>query len=341
MTQKELKARLKGDELGGVYIFAGEEEYLKRFYTEELRKRILTEPAFEPFNHLCCEGSTIDFDLLLDAVKSPPMMADFKLIEWDRADFESMKEEALDAFASLTELVKEHPYAVLLFRATVTELNPGTAKRPSSLYKRLSELAVTVTFETATDTQLLGWLNSHFAHEGLSATAEALRLMLSRVGHSMEILASELDKLACYCRVHKLAVVTPELVTLVCSSTAEDDAFGLSNALLSGNRAAAYACLYDLRRRRVEPMLVLGQLTRLFTDLTAVSLLLAEGGSVSTVASALSMNEYKAGLYVKGARARSDAALRRAISICRDADLAVKAGADPHVRLDRMIAELL
>ena len=341
MTQKDLKNRLKGDSLGGIYIFAGEEEYLKRYYTAEMRKRILVDPAFEPFNHLCFEGSAIDFDLLLDAVKSPPMMADFKLIEWDRADFEAMKESSLEAFAELSALVAEHPYAVLLFRSSLTELNPGTPKRPSALYKRLSEYAETVCFEMATDAQLLGWLNSHFAHEGLSATAEAMRTMLSRVGHSMEILSNEVEKLACYCRVHKIAHVTPELVRLVCSSTAEDDAFGLSNALLSGNKAAAYACLYDLRRRRVEPMLVLGQLTRLFTDLTAVSLLLTEGGSVSSVASALSMNEYKAGLYVKGARARSEVALRRAVMICREADLAVKAGADPHVRLDRLIAELL
>ncbi len=341
MTQKELKAHLKGEHLGGIYIFAGEEDYLKRYYTEEMRKRILVEPAFEPFNHLSLEGSAIDFDLLLDAVKSPPMMADFKLIEWDRADFESMKEGALEAFASLSALVAEHPYAVLVFRATPSELNLGTAKRPSSLAKRLREHAEIVSFDVATDAQLLAWLNSHLAHEGLSATAEALRKILSRVGHKMEILAGELDKLACYCRVHGISVVTPELVALVCASTAEDDAFGLSNALLKGDKRAAYACLYDLRRRRVEPMLVLGQLTRLFTDLTAVSLLLAEGASVSAIASALSMNEYKAGLYVKGARARSDASLRRAVSVCRDADLAVKAGADPGVRLDLLVAELL
>lgn len=341
MTQKELKIHLKGNDLGGIYIFCGEEDYLKRHYSAQLRERILTDPAFAPFNHLTFEGSAIDFDLLLDAVKSPPMMADFKLIEWDRADFEAMKEETLEAFASLSALVSEHPYTVLLFRASVSELNPGTAKRPSSLYKRLSELATTVTFDVATDAQLIAWLGSHFAHEGLSATAEALRTMLSRIGHSMEILASELDKLACYCRVHKISVVTPELVMLICGSSAEDDAFGLSNALLSGNSRAAYACLYDLRRRRVEPMLVLGQLTRLFTDLAAVSLLLSEGGSVASVASTLSMNEYKAGLYVKAAKARSEASLRRAVALCREADLAVKAGADAHLRLDRMIAELL
>ena len=153
MTQKELKAHLKSGSLGGTYVFCGEEEYLKRHYTSQFREKILTDAAFAPFNHLCYEGAEIDFELLLDAVKSPPMMADFKLIEWDRADFESMKEGALDAFAQLTELVAEHPYTVLIFRAGPAELNPGTPKRPSSLLKRLSELAVTVVFDTATDAQ--------------------------------------------------------------------------------------------------------------------------------------------------------------------------------------------
>ncbi len=344
MTQTELKSKLRSNKLSGVYLFSGEEDYLKRHYVSMLREKILTDPAFDTFNHLRCEGASIDFGTLLDAVKSPPMMADYKLIEWDNADFEAMKESELEAFASLVLLVAEHPYAVLVFRVGAAGLNAGTAKRPTALYRRLTENTETVfavNFETATDSQLLGWLNSHFAHEGLSATGDGMRTMLDRVGHNMDILSSETDKLACYCAVHGLHTVTAELVCAVCTSTAEDDAFGLSNAILAGDVKGAYRRLHDLRRRRVDPMLVLAQLTRLFSDLTSVSLLLAEGASAATVASALSMNEYKAGLYIKGARARSSAALAHALEACREADLAAKSGVDPSPRLDRLIAELV
>ncbi len=344
MTQSELKAKLRSGKLGGVYLFSGEEDYLKRHYVRELRERVLSEPALEPFNHLRGEGASLDFGVLLDAVKAPPMMADYKLIEWDGADFEGMREGELEAFDSLVSLIGEHPYVVFVLRVGAAALHVGTPKRPSALYKRLcerSELVFAVHFDTASDAQLLSWLASHFAHEGLSATADGARAMLDRVGHNMDLLAAETDKLVCYCRVHSLMNVTAELVRDVCCSTAEDDAFGLSNAILAGDVRGAYRRMHDLRRRRVDPMLILAQLSRLFSDLTSVSLLLAEGGTAATIAAALSMNEYKAGLYIKGARARSSAALAHALKLCREADLAAKSGANPAPRLDRLIAELV
>ena len=344
MTQSELKARLRAGKLGGVYLFSGEEDYLKRHYVRELRSRILTEPAFEPFNHVRGEGASIDFGLLLDAVKVPPMMAEYKLIEWDGADFEAMREAELESYDALVSLVSEHPYVALVLRASASALNIGTPKRPSALYRRLCERSDTVCavhFDAPSDSQLLSWLSSHFAHEGLSVTADGGRAMLDRVGHNMDLLAAETDKLVCYCRVHREMNVTAELVRQICCSTAEDDAFGLSNAILAGDVRGAYRRLHDLRRRRVDPMLILAQLSRLFSDLSSVSLLLAEGGTPQTIAAALSMNEYKAGLYMKGARARSGAALTRALALCREADLAAKSGVDPSPRLDRLIAELV
>ena len=38
MTLTELKARLKSGSISGWYIFAGEEEYLKAYYRNEIKK---------------------------------------------------------------------------------------------------------------------------------------------------------------------------------------------------------------------------------------------------------------------------------------------------------------
>ena len=53
MLQTELKTQLKTGKIGGVYLFCGEEEYLKRHYLNEIRKQILTDPVFDAFNHRC------------------------------------------------------------------------------------------------------------------------------------------------------------------------------------------------------------------------------------------------------------------------------------------------
>jgi DNA polymerase-3 subunit delta len=340
VQQSELKARLKGDKLGGVYLFCGEEEYLKRHYLSEIRKKVLTDPALSPFNHLRFEGESIDFGALLDAVKAPPMMADYKLIEWEGANIAGMSESAHDAFSDLVSLAKEHPFCVLVFRVTAEELPTGTAKRPSPLFRRLSEIADAVNFESPGAAQLAAWLSSHFSHEGLQPTAEALRRLPEQCGHSMSILANEVDKLACFCRVHGTYTVTADMVEQICSSTAEDDAFGLTNALLSGDLRTAYKRLVDLKRRRVDPRLILGQLVRFFSDMASVAMMLSEGAPAKSIAAALSMNEYKLGLYIKGAGRRSVASLRHALDRCREVDLASKTGADPMALLERLLSEL-
>ncbi len=340
MLVNELKAKLKTSALGGVYLFAGEEEYLKRHYIGELRSRVLTDPAFDLFNRYSGEGAALDLGALTDAIMSPPMMADYKLIEWVGADFEAMGEKELEAFFSLVGLVSDHPYAILVIRVSAAGLEVGTPKRPSALFRRLAERTFAVSFETPSDASLLSWLNTHLAHEGLSARSDTLRLMIDRIGHSMDILASEVEKIACYCRAHGLHDVTDKLVLTLTCSTAEDDAFGLSNAILQGNLKGAYRKLHDMRRRRVEPILILAQLTRLFSDLTSVSHLLAEGASAKRVAEVMSMNEYKAGLYLKGAKAKDPASLSRLFERCREIDRAAKLGADPNPMLDRLIAEM-
>ena len=340
MLQAELKTQLKTEKIGGVYLFCGEEDYLKRYYIGEIRKRILTDPAFDAFNHLVFHGETVDFAALTDGISAPPMMADRKLIEWTGLNADGMKDDDFDRMEELVRQVDADPSTVVVFVAGTEGMNAGTVKRPTAVFKRLSAILQAINFEPSPDEKLIAWLSAHFAHEGLEAGRDALRLMVDRCGHNMDILASETDKLVCYAHAQGERMVSASTVEFVTASTAEDDAFGLTNAVLAGDTPGAYRKLSDLFRRRVDPMMILGQISRLISDLASVSILLSEGTSVPAIASTLSMNEYKAGLYVKSAGRRKPAEFRAALERCREVDLAVKRGADAVVSLDRLISEL-
>ena len=338
MLQTELKTQLKAKKIGGVYLFCGEEDYLMRYYLGEIRRLILTDPAFDAFNHPVFHGEEVDWSALADAITSPPMMADRKLIEWTGAVFEDMKDADFASLEGIVRTVNENPESVVVFLVGQEGMAAGTAKRPSSLFKRLSGIVQAVNFETSTDDRLAAWLNAHFVHEGLDAEPGVLRYMIDRCGHSMDVLASETDKLVCYARVHGLRTVSAATVELVCSSTAEDDAFGLTNAVLAGDVKGAYRKLSDLTRRRVDPMMILGQISRLISDLASVSCLLEEGTPASGIASILGMNEYKAGLYVKSASRRRPEQFRALLAEIKAMDLASKRGADPLIQIERFLS---
>ncbi|MBO5909812.1 MAG: hypothetical protein J6Q67_08750, partial [Clostridia bacterium] len=91
MDITSFKSRLKSESLGGIYLFAGEEDYLVRYYLKALRDKVAPDEAFAVFNNPVFDGEDIDFSAIAEAIKAPPMMSDFKLIEWRHADFSSMK----------------------------------------------------------------------------------------------------------------------------------------------------------------------------------------------------------------------------------------------------------
>ena len=66
MLVSELKQCIKNAE-DGRYLFYGEEDYLKNYYTAEYRRAVITDESFAVFNHLRFDGAAIDFAALSEA----------------------------------------------------------------------------------------------------------------------------------------------------------------------------------------------------------------------------------------------------------------------------------
>ena len=60
MDITSFKSRLKGESFGGIYIFAGEEDYLKKYYLSEIANICCPDEAFSLFNRVIFDGADID-----------------------------------------------------------------------------------------------------------------------------------------------------------------------------------------------------------------------------------------------------------------------------------------
>ena len=344
MTVAELKTAIKQGALDRLFIFAGEEEYLKRHYIRELRAAILTDEAFDVFNHTVGEGLTLDIAMLREAVGVPPMMADRKLVEWHLPDLDRLKEDELTALSELAALCREVGWATVVIRAEKDRFDVGTLpKRPSKRYRELAAFAEVVDFPRATEQQLVGWIERHFAHEGIGSSPEIARALIARAGHSMDTLSNEIDKLVCLMKSKGCNTLSLCDLDGMVATTAEEDAFGLSNALLAHDPVAAYAQLNDLRRRRVDPLIVLGSVSRLYSELVAICHLRDEGMPTQEMAKLLKMHEYPLSLRLRALADKSAEETARALAACRALDAAAKGngGIDPYVGLERLIAEFI
>ncbi len=321
-----LKSRLKSGEVGGWYIFAGEEDYLKRYYLAELRRAIVTDEVFSTFNHLLIDGADIDFAELKEAVKSPPMMSDYKLIEWKFANLDGLKESEKATLLELISLKEEYPTTVFAIMTSADGFDIGTEKRPSRLASRLSDGFDIINFSKSTDAQLLSWLKRHFDAEGILSTADVLNALIFRSGRSMEVLNGEVNKLSAFVKSAGRDTLLISDVESVASSTSESDAFLLSNAVIERNMEKAFSALSDLKERRVEPAIVLAMLERTYSELLAASMLIDEGGGVAQIESILKLHPFKAKLYAAAAKRAGTKRLAESSAELRRIDAASKSG---------------
>ena len=328
MEIAHFKERLKSLDLSGCYVFAGEEDYLKKYYLGALCRAVITDETIAPFNYIVFDGEEGSFARMTDAVKAPPLMSDYKLIVWKYPGFDKMKESDLVALEELAELISspEHSYAIAVFLVADGELDLGTAKRPSKLVKRLDGRVHFLNFERSTEAQLISWLKKHFDAEGVGISQAALSLLIARVGRSMTVLKNELDKLSSFAHSHGISVISDKEVREIASYSADSEEYAFSNAILSLNRKDAYLALDDMKSKRVDPIIIVSMISRIFSELLSVASMLSEGLDADDIEKATKMHSYKVKMYMGAAKKFGMDKLRAALDeICR-ADAGLKYG---------------
>ena len=302
MELNDFKSLLKSDNASGAYIFAGEEDYLKRYYLGQLREKAVGDGSFATFNHAVYDGEEIDFSSLRDDVMSPPMFDRYKMIEWRYPNFEKMKESDLVELEKLLDLVKTTDYAVLAFLVSDGDVDLGTPKKESKFVKRFKERLNILSFAKSTDAQLLSWLKRHFDAEGVTVTADVVNTLIFRVGHSMTVLNNEVTKLCMLAKARGLDRITVQDVEAVSSSTPECDTFALSNAILERDKKGAFLALEEMKSRRLDPIMILGMMSKTYTEIVSVVMMLRDGTNSNDIQTATKMNPYRLKLYLAAAK---------------------------------------
>lgn len=326
MTVAELKNKIKSSDVAGAYIFAGEEDYLKKYYLEQLSRIACPDETFSVFNKTYFDGEEIDFASLEEAVKAPPMMSDIKIVAWKYADLDALTENERIRLEALAETVMEYSYTVLVLLTAENGFDAGTSKRPSKLATRLGKKFNLLNFEKSSDSQLIAWLKRHFDAQGIGATPHTLSSLIFRSGHAMQTLIEEVNKLCAYANANGKDNINEEDVALVASPTLECDAFALSGAITDKSRERAYLAIQDLKARRVDANAALAMLGRAFSELITVSMLLDEGMGASDIESTLKWNPYKIKFCISSAKRWGTARLSDASARLRFLDSASKSG---------------
>ena len=170
---QKLKSDLSAGNIGQVYIFYGEESYLREYYLGEIKKK-LVPAGFEEFNYHRLSGKTLTMQELNEAVEAMPMMAERTLIVVTDCDLFKLPEEQRTALIAL--LNDFPPYCCLVFVYDLIEYKPS--KTYKKLYEALDKNAQSVKFEAQERSDLINWIGRRFRALGKGIDAQTAELRI-------------------------------------------------------------------------------------------------------------------------------------------------------------------
>ncbi|MBQ6430983.1 MAG: DNA polymerase III subunit delta [Oscillospiraceae bacterium] len=322
---EQLKNDLKAKTPGRFYVLYGEEDYLRRYYLEQLKKLLLDDLTADfNFHRLTSENYTVD--LLADCVEALPMMAEHTMILAEDVDlFDGTDAERLCA------LLSDLPdYCTLVL--TYEEFKPDKRKR--KLWETIEKNAVLAEFKYQSESDLRAWIRRHFAHEKKNISPELCGYLLQQCGLSMTRLDTEIGKICAYSGAEMIvradvdAVVEPTLDAVV---------FQLTDALAARRFDDALERLHALLKMQNDAIPIVAAIGSQMRRLYAAKILLNEGKSAEELAQLCAMPSFAATKTMGQARRLSERFCRKAVLLCCETDYQLKTSYGEEERLVELL----
>ena len=334
--RKQLK---KG--LDGAYLFFGDEDYLKSFSLKSARSLVCDDPSFAIFNDIQIDPLDYTPSALVNALMPLPMMGEIKIVSINGLAISSIKGAEFDELVEAISAIKEYDYNILIISVPAGLIEEGNLpKAPSKPLLALSEVMTPVHFEAISGSRLVTWVGKHFEHNGVTATPALCEQLIEKCGKSMFTLSNETEKLAYYALQNNRTAITAEDVENVACSVLTSDAYALANAILDCRYADAIDALNVMKFRRIDPIFVMPEVSRVICDLFTIKVLQDEGHNISEISRILRMNEYKLKIYANVTAAKSRESFERALLLCSEADLGLKLSPQGYSSIEKLICSL-
>lgn len=324
-----LKKDLASGRPGRLYIFHGEETYLRDHYLGRLREMILTEGLGE-FNRHDLSAGDMSPHALEQAVDCLPMMSQRTLIQV--SDFDLFKAGDREEYIRILSELPD--YCCLVFIYDVVEYKPDARTR---LAAALREHGTVVNFQRQGAAELRGWVRRHFRALGKDIDPRLCGELVELCGDLMQNLQQEIEKIAAYAQGDQItradieAVATPQLSAVV---------FRIADAIGERDYDGAAAALGELYRMRRTPYEIMGAFGQQMRKLYSARLALERGRGAQYVSGLWGMS-YPATRLMDSARRFSLPWCRRAVLRCAQTDLAMKStGQDAGELMTVLLLEL-
>ncbi len=313
MERKDFELALSQRSLPSVLLFEGEEEQLKQEALSLLRSTLL--PAgMEALNETVLE--TPETDRLIADAETQPFMADRRVVIVRDFPAISGRAEADDKLIAWLPSVPET--TILLFYCT------GKPDGRKKLYNTVKKLGGVVTFAPLRGADLVRFVTGAFKEAGKECDERTAEYLIFTVGDDAGILRTEITKLSSYAG-NRPSVLSSDVSALATPST-ECTVFQMVDAVVTGQKSRALTLLRNQLLNGADRISILAMLLRQYRLLQHIKIMQYEKRGGDFIRSALGVPSFAVEQYLRQASGYTGGQIKKAVSICFDAEYAVKSG---------------
>ena len=328
----KLKKDLSAGTPGKLYLFHGEETYLRDHYLGKLREQLLAGGMGE-FNLHELGAKDMSPHALEEAIDCLPMMGERTLVLVTDYDLFKAGEKDREAYIRILSQLPDYVCVVFLY-----DLIDYKGDARTRLAAALKQHGTVVNFVRQDQGDLADWVRRRFKALGKEIDSRMALELIFLCGDLMTNLIGEIEKIGAYAKAPRItredieAVATPQLDAVV---------FRMTDAIGEKNFDRAASVLGELYQMQEPPVKIMWSLGRQMRQLYSARLALESGRGSGWVASLWGIKPYPADRLMQSARRFTLPWCRRAVVRCGQTDLAMKStGQDGQELLTTLLLEL-
>ncbi len=301
-----------------LYLFYGEETYLRRKLVDTIKQQVLSGGA-QDFNYDYFDGREVSASQIVAAAETLPVMAPKRLVVTGDAMFFSSQAKYRLNKGDENQLIEyfkaPNPSTVVVF---YLKAKPDGKK---NIVKVISRQGLVMEMGKLYGDNLAEWLKDMFTQQGKEIERSGLTQLLT-VGSDLAVLEKEVEKLVVY--AGDAGRVTRNMVEECMSRTAESDVFKMVDAIGAQRSEDAVQYLREILLVGEPPIRVLLMISRQFQLLLSIKVLLDQGYSSKQTAGKLRLPQWLLAKLVKQSRNFTVEQLENAIMAAAKLDRQIK-----------------
>lgn len=329
----KLKADIKSGSVKGIYIFTGEEVYLKEKYIRDITE-LIHDGGFPDFNHIKLEGNSVDTEEYDNAWESFPMMSDRKLLLIKNSGIFVLRDS--DGIKAPNEDKKEFWLSKLkrVPEDTVIIFDEKKADKRSSIYKAALKCGTAVEFNFLSESDRAMWVVREVRASGKKISRDCSVYLVNMCDPGLMDIKNELDKLISFCKDE----IYKSDIDRVVSKPMQMVIFDLTDAIMHRDAKTAVGMLKSMKTGKESAFGILYLLFSSFDKMLHIKLL--SGQNSSDIAKQTGIAPFMVRKYQESVKEFSEDKLVYMVKRVGEIDMEIKEGrTDEWTALEMYVAE--